>query len=491
VVSEVVVPDSEDLSFQIGLEQAEIYHTGRIGQAWPDGSVDIRVPGTAQATLDGSVALLVDSSYSMEELADLDCTGECETKLDVVRTALDSIADDAPSGVEIGVWSFESDYPGDCPVGFTELSDWTLSREDTASAGGRLYTTWGTPLTGAVHAAISNLERGTWGHAQRLIVLADGDNNCGAGLDSLSVPARLEIHTIGVGIAEGSAAELELQAIASRTGGSYTRTTGGTALAEALTSVAAAPFALHLPESIEVEVRAEGYISRDFDFPVDSDDVTVLLEPEEDRDGPRFILVLPDDPLPDLEDAATLALITERRAARPEHVFIMPDREVDAGGWPTAFAWLEVDPNTGELAALTHDGLHGAAVVYIGATIAGMWSGLHSVVSNFEDCVLEPDGCGDDIEAITQSLCSETSPEAAVHATYVSLIGTLFASVSGYMIDTHFNRGMAVVRSMCMGSADLSGYVHDQAGAAGSAGVGGVAGGAAGFGFTVWWNHIG
>ena len=38
------------------------------------------------------------------------------------------------------------------------------------------------------------------------------------------------------------------------------------------------------------------------------------------------------------------------------------------------------------------------------------------------------------------------APEAAAHATYVSFFGSIFKGVPGFLIDTHFNRGMALVK---------------------------------------------
>jgi len=466
---------SEDFSFQAGLENAEIYSTERIGQAWPDGSVDIRVPGTAQATLDGSVAILFDSSKSMyDDNADPDCTGnECPNKLSVVGDAIETIAYEAPSGVEFAVWHFENFHGGnDTPClsddeNIREMSDWTLSRHDTAAAKGSLagvFWTYNTPLTGAVSAAISNFERGTWGHEQRLIVLADGDNDCSEGLDTLVVPSGLEIHTIGIGINQGSNAELELEALANRTGGTYTRTSNATELSNTLTALAIAPIPELPPESIEVEVRAQGYVSSVVSFPVNQDNITIVLESEEGRDAPSLIAVMPGDALPTLQDTATIALINERRAARPNHVFVMPNQEVDAGGSPLSYAWLEIDMDTGHTAALTHDGLHGAAIFYHGAHILGLWTGTDAVIGNFGGCVLLPDGCGENIEEISETLCDTSSTESEDVLEILHLIGEIFESVDGDQLESRFNDGMEMVHALCMGEPYFADYVADQIG---------------------------
>jgi len=468
---------SEDFSFQAGLENAEIYSTERIGQAWPDGSVDIHVPGTAQATLDGSVALLVDSSGSMSSgNADPDCTGsECPSKMAVVGAAVEYISDVAPNGVELAVWSFTNFYPTmeDCPYAINEVSDWTLSRTDTKRAGERMggvFSTMKTPLTGAVAAAISNFEWGTWGHEQRLIVLADGDNDCSEGLDTLVVPSGLEIHTVGIGIDPGSNAELELEALANRTGGTYTRTSNATELSDTLTALAIAPIPELPPESIEVEVRAQGYVSSVVSFPVDQDNVTIVLESEEGRDVPSLIAVMPGDALPTLQDTATIALINERRAARPNHVFVMPNREVDAGGWPLAYAWLEIDMDTGHTAALTYDGLHGASLFYHGAHILGLWTGTDTVIGNFGGCVLLPDGCGDNIDEISETVCDVSSPQTENVLDILHFIGVVFVSVDGDALVARFNDGLDMVHALCMGEPYFAEYLGDKAsGAAGDA----------------------
>ena len=462
---------SEDLSFQAGLGNAEIYSTEEIGQAWPDGSIDVHVPGTAQATLDGSVAFLVDSSGSMSSgNADPNCTGsECPSKMAVVGAAVEHISDVAPGGVELAVWSFTDFYPAmeDCPYAIEEDADWTLSRTDIRDVGERMggvFDSIRTPLTGAVSAAISNFESGTWGHEQRLIVLADGDNDCSNGLDTLVVPTGLEIHTVGIGIAPGSSAELELEALANRTGGTYTRTSNATDISDTLTSLAISPIPELPPESIEVEVRAEGYISSVVSFPVDEDNVTIILESEEGREAPTLIAVMPGDSLPTLQDTATIALINERRAARPNHVFVMPNQEVDAGGWPLAYAWLEIDMDTGHTAALTYDGLHGASLFYHGAHILGLWTGTDAVIGNFQGCVLLPDGCGENIEEISETLCDTSSTESEVVLEILHLIGEIFVSVDGEQLESRFNDGMEMVHALCMGEPYFTDYVADQIG---------------------------
>ncbi len=487
---------SNSTGLEFGIENAELHDSGsQIGHAWPDGSIDIRVPGTAQATLNGSIAILSDSSGSMEDPVDSDCTGEeCEEKREVVGAAIEAIATQAPDSIELAVWTFKPywpTWPENCTgrEEIDEISPWTMSRFDIVESGNDIATisTHASPLTAAVAASIANFEQGTWGHEQRLIVLSDGDNLCSNGLDTLEVPEGLEIHTIGIGFTEGSAEEIELHNLAIRTGGTYTRTSNATELSHTLTQLAIAPIPVPPPTTFEVEIRAQGYISSVVDFPVNQDNVTIFLEAEEDRDTPSLIAVMPGDSLPILEDTATIEMLNERRAERPNHVFIMPDREIDFIDWPNAFAWLEIDITTGETAAMTPDGLHGAllTLIYHGAMLTGMWAGTDSVMGNFGNCILLPDGCGENIGEITQTLC-ETSGDAG---TYLSIIMLSFPNIPGYMIDTMFNVGMFIVRSACMGSPDMSGFIGDQIDVGIGEGIGAafdpITGGAASIAWTL------
>ncbi len=110
-----------------------------------------------------------------------------------------------------------------------------------------------------MRGALNAMDRGAWGVSRRLIVLADGDNDCDAGLDSVNVPQEVEIHTVGVGLAPRSDAELELMDLAARGGGTYTRTVTGSDLADALTSIAALPLAPPVADVVSIQINAEDY----------------------------------------------------------------------------------------------------------------------------------------------------------------------------------------------------------------------------------------
>ena len=73
-------------------------------QAWPDGSFDFRVQGTASPALAGSVAFLVDSSGSMDFNADPSCSLSCESRRKLVQRVVSNIAQRAQGAVELAVW---------------------------------------------------------------------------------------------------------------------------------------------------------------------------------------------------------------------------------------------------------------------------------------------------------------------------------------------------------------------------------------------------
>ncbi len=484
-------------TYAVGVPGASINSAGQIDTTWPDGAVDLRVADTSQPTLIGGIGLLIDTSSSMSQPADPACAEDCTSKIDVVAHALGDITQSADEGIELAVWGFPSNYDGSCDTEARELAGWSLSRVATEEAVNSLteaHLTGGTPLTGAVRAALNNLQEGAWGISRRLIVLADGDNDCDAGLEDVSVPDDVEVHTIGVGLSSGGAAELQLMDLAGRGGGTYTRTTGVTDLVEALTTVAALPLAAPVARSVSTQIDAEGYVSKAYEFPVDQNDVVVYLDRAPDVETPEFVVIQPGESFPSERvsvDASTMALIERHRAARPGITVVMPDRLVDVGGWPGAFGWLEIDADTGETIAVTNDGLRGAGgVVYWGATVLGLWSGALAVIDNFSGCVLSPNGCGGDIVAIRETICSTSGWGPTLGAIYVSFLATVFTGANGFLLDESYTTGLAVVNGLCSTEADLTEFVMNTGGNVGSDGIGSAFGGAVGFGYTLLLNLL-
>ena len=164
----------------------------------------------------------------------------------------------------------------------------------------------------------------------------------------------------------------------------------------------------------------------------------------------------------------------------------MPNREVDAGGWPLAYAWLEIDMDTGHTAALTYDGLHGSSLFYHGAHILGLWTGTDAVIGNFQGCVLLPDGCGENFEEISQTLCDTSSPNAEAVLQILQLIGDIFASVDGDQLESRFNDGLEMVHALCMGESYFPEYLGGEANDA----IGDTIGEELGEGAAMAWDYI-
>lgn len=448
--------------YRVPLPDAELVDGIAFAAAWPDGSLDATVPGSERPTLDGSVALLIDTSCSMLEPADPGCTGQCDSRLDVVADALTPIVDTTSTEVELALWTLKDDASGECATQIQQRAEWTLSREAVLDAN--LYTTLGTPLTGAVSRAVDEMSGGL-GADRRLIVLSDGANTCADGLDTVTVPANLVIHTIGVGLSPGGPEELELEALALRTRGTYTRTTDAASLSADLTAVATAPPLTPLPTVAEVEARATGHAPLEVGVPVDTDGVEVVLEPLPDHPLPALVAWMPGEPMPAAEiDSDALALLEAQRAAHPDSAFILPDRPVSLGAWPDAFGWLEVNLTTGATTALTYDGLHGASgIPNLGATVAGLWTGVDIVVGNFDGCVLAPEGCGTDLATIEAAVCTTEGLEGVLLAQVMRLLGGVFPTSAGDLED-RFAEGIAKVEARCRGEYGLQQLANDACG---------------------------
>ena len=447
-------------TYAIGVPDSDIATSGSIFASWPDGSVDLRVPGTANPTLPASVAILVDTSSSMDQPADLGCVGDdCPTRIDVVADALDDIVANTSNRVELAVWGFPSTFDDICRQGINDLAPWSLDRDSTLDARGRLTVaglTGGTPLTGAVEAAIDEIDNNSRGAVRRLIVLADGDNDCDTGLESVTVCDDLVIYTIGIGIAQGGVAEQQLQNLATRTGGSYTRTSTGDELTAALVTLGTLPIPEPLsPRAVATTITAPNHVAKDFQFPVDTDDVVVYLDEEPNREPmAEFVTVFPGATFP-TDDVSIadeyVSRIEEHRAEQENVLVVMPTTMVDVGLFIDAFAWYEVNTQTGATTAVTQDGLHaGAAAIELGGRVAGLWAGAESVMSSFLDCILP--GCGEDLEAIKISLCGSISGDASV-----------WASIVPDEAQDAYEDGVAIVEAACTTGITVGGLVQDAA----------------------------
>jgi|GEM_PF-1652494 hypothetical protein len=454
----------------VGVSQASIAQrapTIALGTGWPDGSVDLKVPGTESKTTVGTISLLIDSSGSMEQPADATCKGStCKTKIQVVSEAVATISQSTSAQVEIAVWQFPKTTGTECPQQIE--SAWkqnprlapTLDRTktlDTSNYLTKAYLTGSTPLTGAVKAAIEAVKAETRGASRRLVILADGDNDCSEGLSSIVLPRDIEIHTIGVGIEAGGQAETELKDFATRGLGTYTRTTNGADLLSALTTVAQIPLlTAPPPDDMPVKIVAPYHLDKETVFPIDRDDIELTMDEDPQRaDKPALITLDPDDSFPDdrfdLTDEA-VARIIERRTYYPNRLFIIPDRMVDYGTIKATLGWMEVDVSTGETQMLTLDGLRGAVVYPLSGKIAGMFAGVDGAIGGFTKCLVASGNwsCGDTLQDIKNVICAE------IHAfneysTIASAASLGFAQGNSDMFNTAFTLGNELVYAACGG----------------------------------------
>lgn len=480
-------------AYAVGVADAELSIDGVIGRSWPDGSVDIRMPETRNPTLPASVAVLTDTSGSMGEPADSGCTGEaCPLKIDVVAESLATIVGETSESVELALWGFPSSFDGECEESLDQIAAWSLDREETVESLGLLTAarlTGGTPLSGAVRAAIGEMKAASVGVAKRLIVLADGDNDCTDDLTEIEIPKGLVIHTVGIGVSAGGDAETQLADLAERSGGTYTRTSGADALSDALLSLGTLPVpVVTAPTTLSTAISAEHHEAVEFDFAVDTDDVLIYLNEQPGR-APiaGFTAVLPGEPMPTLDDsvpADAIELIESHRDANENLIVIMPDRAVDVGLFRNAFGWYEIDQSTGHTTAVGPDGLHVAvAAVGLGGKVAGLWSGVTSVMGSFAECAVP--SCGDDVDEIVQSICGSIQGDASTwSAIYQSFIGSILPGVDGAILAQSFQNGATLVETACAGGIDSANYTAGTGANISGGAVSQVFGGSIGWGYS-------
>lgn len=490
-------------TYAVGVPNASVYGSVLMGRSWPDGSVDLHVPESAQMTLDGSIAILVDTSGSMRFAADPDCAEDCTSRIEVVATALENVSSGTPERIELSVWGFPPTYSDACASTARNLAAWSLDRVSTLGAQGQLnnaHVGGGTPLTGAVQGALDQLDVGAWGVSRRLIVIADGDNDCPDDLSTVTIPANVQIHTIGVGLTAGSPAEIQLSQLAARTRGSYTRTTNGTDLAAALTAVGTqALLEVPLPEVVATEIEAENHLPLVSDFPVDEDDVEIYLDEAPDRAAlANFVAILPGEAFPQEDinlSPEAIRRIEENRARQPKVMILVPDRMANLGLMTDTLGWYEINTETGFSSAVGIDGLHVAsAIANFGATVAGLWAGVDSVIGNFSACVLP--GCADAAGDVTGSLCNPIQGNASTWKEhYLFYVAKMLPRVSSSAIGQSLMSGVTLVDAACRGGLVVSDAVASTTGSVASSVasniIGAVGGPTIGFAYSVLFNSLG
>jgi len=164
-------------------------------------------------TVNASLLLLIDVSGSMSG-----------AKLKSAKqAALETIAISLKKGVEISILAFS----GGCGNPISKRINFTTNEQSLTSFVNSLSSGGGTPLGNALKIANNYLYQSKSGSSQTqmIILLADGDDNCG-NISSVMASLRnkgiiFRHQTIGLEVNSNSKAARQLQSIATRSGGVY------------------------------------------------------------------------------------------------------------------------------------------------------------------------------------------------------------------------------------------------------------------------------
>ena len=164
-------------------------------------------------SVSASLLLLIDISGSMSG-----------AKLKSAKqAALETIDTSLKKGVEIAILAFS----GNCNSPISKRINFTRDKQSLTKFVKALYAGGGTPLGNALKIANNYLHksRSTSSQTQMIILLADGDDNCGnisSVMSSLRGQGIIFRHqTIGLEVSANSQAAKQLQSIAKKSGGVY------------------------------------------------------------------------------------------------------------------------------------------------------------------------------------------------------------------------------------------------------------------------------
>lgn len=164
-------------------------------------------------TVNASLLLLIDVSGSMSG-----------AKLKSAKqAALETIATSLKKGVEVSILAFS----GGCANPISKRINFTTNEQSLTSFVNSLSSGGGTPLGNALKIANNYLyqSKSSSSQTQMIILLADGDDNCG-NISSVMASLRnkgiiFRHQTIGLEVNSNSKAARQLQSIATRSGGVY------------------------------------------------------------------------------------------------------------------------------------------------------------------------------------------------------------------------------------------------------------------------------
>ena len=196
-------------------------------------AIALPVSADSRQPVRSSLLLLIDTSGSMSsEIGN----GNPEIKIEAAKEAALGAANRALANnvTEVAVIGFS----GDCSNPISEHLDFTTNANQLARFIRGLEPRGGTPMAEALLVANRVMEhRGTPGtHSQMIVLLADGDNDCGdvvQAMDQLRAAGIAFRHeTVGFGIEPTSAAARDLRHVANASGGQYHHATTATQLAD-------------------------------------------------------------------------------------------------------------------------------------------------------------------------------------------------------------------------------------------------------------------
>jgi len=180
-------------------------------QNYADGlkAIEGRKAASTNPTVESSLVLLLDTSGSMSN------GGKMESAKQAATDAVKAIA----SGTEVALLS----YDGGCAGGYRVVVGFTTQKAGLVSAIAGLSPGGGTPTAPAIGFAHDYMKKNAKGKAAQIVLMTDGQNDCGSmvdagsGLRNSNIPVRLD--AVGFGLDPNSKATKDLGDIVAASGG--------------------------------------------------------------------------------------------------------------------------------------------------------------------------------------------------------------------------------------------------------------------------------
>ena len=203
----------------------------------------------SQSAAAENAMLVLDASGSMWAQID------GKTKIEIARSAVADMLKTWPQGHQLGLVAYGHRRKGDCADIETLLPVAALEPAIFKSKVDALNPKGMTPISAAVQhgaAALKSSEQ-----KATVILISDGEETCN--LDPCAVAKQLEAdgidftaHVIGFDVAKGSLADIQLQCLASETGGKYLNASNASELNRALDQLSEAK----VEETVEEKPKA-------------------------------------------------------------------------------------------------------------------------------------------------------------------------------------------------------------------------------------------